>query len=171
VLGLLEGRGRFGRWPGCGSGAAQWSGPRGAAERATPSDGAAELVGEENRGGREEEGERADGRAPVGRERKGRGGRARLGLGNWAMHAGEKRERGVCCWGEGRPKGERGKESRPGCFWAGFFSLFLLLSFFFSILKLFKQNYLNSHKFELKPYKLNTRETMLQHECTNMLTL
>jgi hypothetical protein len=67
---------------------------------------------------------------------------------------------------EGRRTGRAG--IRFGLGWAAF--LFSLL-FFFSILKLFKHNHLNSNKFEFKPYKLNTRKAMLQHECTNMLTL
>jgi hypothetical protein len=45
-----------------------------------------------------------------------------------------------------------------------------LLFFLFSTLKLFKQFYLNSNKFESKPYTLNTNKTMLQ-ECTNKLIL
>jgi hypothetical protein len=53
--------------------------------------------------GRVERGERREGRT--------------LGLGSWAgmAHVGRgRRERGVGCWGKGRPKGKRGKESRPG---------------------------------------------------------
>jgi hypothetical protein len=73
------------------------------------------------------------------------------------------------CAGRVKAGPREGEGRRVGL--AGLSSLFLLLSFFFSILKLFKQNYLNSNKFEFKPYKLNTRKIMLQHECTNMLTL
>jgi hypothetical protein len=71
-----------------------------------------------------------------------------------------------------RRAGPRGGEKRAGrAAGLGCLLFFLLLSFFFSILKLFKQNYLNSNKFAFKPYKLNTRKTMLQHECTNKLIL
>jgi hypothetical protein len=65
VVGLLERRGRLGRWPGCGLGpsAARWSGPR--------CRGAAGRSGQLSREQREEEGERADGRA---RGVSGRGG-------------------------------------------------------------------------------------------------
>jgi hypothetical protein len=65
------------------------------------------------------------------------------------------------------PKG-KGKESRPGC--CSLLFPFLLF-FFFSTLKPFKQFYLISNKFEFKPYKLNARKIMLQHECTNKLIL
>jgi hypothetical protein len=41
----------------------------------------------------------------------------------------------------------------------------------FSTLQLLKQIHWNSNKFEFKPYKLNTRKIMFQHECTNMLLL
>jgi hypothetical protein len=76
----------------------------------------------------------------------------------------EERERG-------RARAEERGGVGPGC-WVGLPSLLSSsFLFFFSILKLFKQNYLNSNKFEFKPYKLNTRKTMLQHECTNMLIL
>jgi hypothetical protein len=44
------------------------------------------------------------------------------------------------------------------------FSSFLFLSYT-------QTNSLNSNRFEFKPCKLNTRKIMLQHECTNMLTL
>jgi hypothetical protein len=84
-------------------------------------------------------------------------------------HAGRKGGRGMGCQGEKGAGPREGEGRRVGL--ARLSSLFLLLSFFFSILKLFKHNYLNSNKFEFKPYKLNTRNTMLQHECTNMLTL
>jgi hypothetical protein len=81
----------------------------------------------------------------------------------------EKREGEVS--GPAERKKGGGVMGRPrvlGCFPPFFF---FLLSFFFSTLKPFKQNHLNSNKFEFKPYKLNTRKTMLQHECTNMLIL
>jgi hypothetical protein len=52
-----------------------------------------------------------------------------------------------------------------GCF------LFFFFSFSFPTLKLFKRIYLNSNKFEFEPYTLNTKKIMLQHECTNKLTL
>jgi hypothetical protein len=48
---------------------------------------------------------------------------------------------------------------------------FPFLFFFLSTLKLFKQFYLNSNKFEFKPYIINTNKTMLQHECINKLIL
>jgi hypothetical protein len=74
--------------------------------------------------------------------------------------------------GEERGEGARERERGRGGFGpaAGLFP-FLLLFFFFSTLKLFKQFYLNSNKFEFKPYTPNTNETMLQHECTNKLIL
>jgi hypothetical protein len=84
----------------------------------------------------------------------------------WPMRG--KRGRGE--WAAGERAGPRGERERGAGRAAGLFP-FLLLFFFFSTLKLFKQFYLNSNKFEFKPYKLNTRKTMLQHECTNMLTL
>jgi hypothetical protein len=79
---------------------------------------------------------------------RGKEGRGREELGRRGEKRGERRT--------GRPKG-----------------LFLLLffSFSFSTLKPSKQIYMNSNKFEFIPYKLNTRKIMLQHECTNMLTL
>jgi hypothetical protein len=53
-------------------------------------------------------------------------------------------------------RGERAGPRDLGCF-----SFSSLLFFFFPTLKLFKHNYLNSNKFEFKPYKLNTRKAML----------
>jgi hypothetical protein len=83
----------------------------------------------------------------VGRKR----GREGEGLGPAVAHAG---------------RGEEARE-RKGVGLAGLFSF----PFLFSKLNLFTQIYLNSNKFEFKPYTLNTNKTMLQHECTNMLTL
>jgi hypothetical protein len=80
-------------------------------------------------------------------------------LGRGAAHAG----RG----GEGRPEGEKGRGVLGWARCSPFFSF--LLSFFFT--QSIQTNYLNSNRFEFKPYKLNTRKIMLQHECTNMLTL
>jgi hypothetical protein len=80
-------------------------------------------------------------------------------------HVGRKGERGNGL--PGRERGRPKKESRPGCWALSLSSSFLILS----TLKLFKQFYLNSNKFEFKPYTLNTNNTMLQHECTNKLIL
>jgi hypothetical protein len=94
------------------------------------------------------------------------------GSGSWAERGPRgKREEGGRR--EGRPTGKREKENRPGwdTVWAGLAAFLFSLLFFFSLLKPFKHNHLNSNKFEFKPYKLNTRKAMLQHECTNMLTL
>jgi hypothetical protein len=97
------------------------------------------------------------------REGKGREGGARAGkeLGLGRGPRGEER------------RGARGGKKRGVLGWVGLLLPFFpfLLFFFFSTLKPFKQIYLNSNKFEFKPYKLNTRKIMLQHECTNMLTL
>jgi hypothetical protein len=65
--------------------------------------------------------------------------------------------------GEGEPARERGDFGLA----AGRFPS-LLLFFFFSTLKVFKQFHLNSNKFEFKP---NTNKTMRQHECTSKLIL
>jgi hypothetical protein len=46
-----------------------------------------------------------------------------------------------------------------------------LLLLFFSFTQSIQTNYLNSNRFEFKFHKLNTRKIMLQHQCTNMLTL
>jgi hypothetical protein len=62
--------------------------------------------------------------------------------------------RGPCGREEGK-RGPRERERELGC-WALFPSL--LLFFFFSTLKLFKQFHLNSNEFEFKLYKLNTRK-------------
>jgi hypothetical protein len=48
---------------------------------------------------------------------------------------------------------------------------FPFLPSFFFYTQTFKQHYLNSNKFEFKPYKFNTNKTLLQHECTNNLIL
>jgi hypothetical protein len=77
------------------------------------------------RGRERKEGERAHGRGGKWRRHAGPGGSERkreesvrgagLAAGPGAAHVGRgRRERGVGCWGEGRPKGKRGKESRPG---------------------------------------------------------
>jgi hypothetical protein len=97
------------------------------------------------------------GRCGPGRKER-REARAEGSLGRGAAHAG----RG----GEGRPEREKGR-GVLGC-WA----LLPLLLLFFSFTQSIQTNYLNSNRFEFKPYKLNTRKKiMLQHECTNMLTL
>jgi hypothetical protein len=61
---------------------------------------------------------------------------------------------GVAHAGRGRGKGELGRARR------GFGLLSLLPSPFLFLFytQLFKQNYLNSNKFEFKPYKLNTKK-------------
>jgi hypothetical protein len=69
--------------------------------------------------------------------------------------------------GEARA-GRAEKKKKRGLLALSFSSL---LFFFFLTLKLFKQFYLNSNKFEFKPYTPNTNKTMLQHECTNKLIL
>jgi hypothetical protein len=85
-----------------------------------------------------------------------------LGLG--AAHAGKGRRRD---WAarerKGQPQGKRKREQAGLQGWAA--ALFSFLFFFsFSFLH-------TNHKFEFKPYKLNTRKIMLQHECTNKLIL
>jgi hypothetical protein len=102
------------------------------------------------------------------RERRGRASAARAGR-KWAgaRPTREKGKRGES-WASGKlGPGKRGRERGFGLMGC----CLLLLFFFFSTLKLLKQIHLNSNKFEFKPYKLNTREIMLQHECTNMLLL
>jgi hypothetical protein len=79
-------------------------------------------------------------------------------MGRWAAGRGERR---------GNPRERERGGFGPA---AGLFPS-LLLFFFFSTVKLFKQFYLNSNKFEFRPYKLNTNKTMPQHECTNKLIL
>jgi hypothetical protein len=85
-----------------------------------------------------------------------------LGLG--AAHAGKGR-RGDWAARERRAGPRREEKRAGGVAGLGCLLFFLLLSFFFSTLKLFKQFYLNSNKF-----KINA-QTMLQHECTNKLIL
>jgi hypothetical protein len=68
------------------------------------------------------------------------------------------RERG------GKKERELGWAKALGCFLSSFFSF----SFLHSNIQ---TNYLNSNKFEFKPYAPNTNKTMLQHECTNNLIL
>jgi hypothetical protein len=123
--------------------------------------------------------ESADSPGPAVRERGER--EVALGLreevGRGSAHAGERKEGGsagprVAHAGERR--GKRGPKGKKEGVWAAgllLLSPLILLFFFFPTLKLFKQTYLNSNKFEFKPYKLHTRKIMLQHECTNMLTL
>jgi hypothetical protein len=103
-------------------------------------------------------------------------------------HAGErKRRRG--CWASGwggrwasglahsGRKGRRGEGPtvrKRGFGLLAAAAVLLSSSFSFPFLfytQTFKQNYLNSIKFEFKSYKLNTNKTMLQHECTNILIL
>jgi hypothetical protein len=109
----------------------------------------------------------------VGQRERGRGGArsARLAIGPGAAHAGKGEKRGMGCQGEKGPAQGEGEKRAGRAAGLGCLLFFPLLSFFFSILKPFKQTYLNPNKFEFKPYKLNTRKLMLQHECTNMLTL
>jgi hypothetical protein len=95
-------------------------------------------------------------------KRKGARGREKdLGR-RWPTWGGERRER---AGPRGEERGKKGK-GRP----KGFGSPFLLF-FFFSTFKPFKQIYMNSNKFEFKPYKLNTNKTMRQYECTSKLIL
>jgi hypothetical protein len=70
---------------------------------------------------------------------------------------------------EGEARAGRAERKRSEGYWALFLSS--LLFFFFPTLKLFKQFYLKSNKFEFKPFRLNTNKTMLQHECINKLIL
>jgi hypothetical protein len=82
-------------------------------------------------------------------------------------HAGEREKRGELGRLRERREGERwatGKRAGPRAFGAFF-------SFSFPTLKLFKQFYLNSNKFEFKPYTPNTIKTMRRHECTSKLIL
>jgi hypothetical protein len=75
-------------------------------------------------------------------------------------------------WAEPAHAGRREEEEGSGLGPTGlaaFFSSSFLFSF--PTLKLFKQFYLDSNKFEFKPYTLNTNKTMHQRECTNKLIL
>jgi hypothetical protein len=121
------------------------------------------CVGEERNKGEGREG--ADAWDRPGRGRKGE--RA-LGLGiegDWAERGsrGERRGRGNGLRGErAGPGGRRGRRADQAA-GLGCLPFFLLLSFFFSTLKLLKQFYLNSNKFEFKPYTLNTNK-----QCSSM---
>jgi hypothetical protein len=81
----------------------------------------------------------------------------------------ERRKGWWACAGRGRagPR-ERGKGKQAGC-WA----LPSSFSFPFSLLLSTTQTNLFEFKkkLEFKSHELNTKKTMLQHECTNMLTL
>jgi hypothetical protein len=148
--------------------------PRGAAERATPNDGAAGPVGErkQGRGARRKGKELTGGSRLAKRERERREGAARVGkLGRHGPRR-ERKERQASGSAWAREKRERRGSPREREMVLGRVGLpFSLLSFSsFPTLKLFKQFYLNTNKFEFKTYKLNTRKTMLQHECTDMLT-
>jgi hypothetical protein len=93
------------------------------------------------------------------RPRRGRrSGEARArGAGPSVAHAGRERKGEEGEWAAGERAGPRGREGRRagraerwfGLGWAAFLFSFL---FFFSLLKLFKHNYLNSNKCEFKPY-------------------
>jgi hypothetical protein len=82
------------------------------------------------------------------------------GKGKRRERAREGKERGEGSWAVGR---EPAQES-----WAAFLSS--SFSFLFPLLTI-QTIYLNSNKFEFKPYKFNTRKIMLRHECTNNLIL
>jgi hypothetical protein len=160
--------------PTCGSGEGA-QGRGGAGPRPTTGGRAG---GERNRGGGKEKGEEEpDARALAGSGRKGGeigAARVEKRMGRpWPMR--EEGEMGLgVSLGQGKEREERepARERERGGFGpaAGLFP-FLLLFFFFSTLKLFKQFYLNSNKFEFKPYTLNTIKIMLQHECANKLIL
>jgi hypothetical protein len=80
----------------------------------------------------------------------------------WAREKRERRGKGRAGLGVAGPRGEKRGEGRgPAQEILGCFHFSSLLFFFFPTLKLFKHNYLNSNKFEFKPYKFNTRKTML----------
>jgi hypothetical protein len=107
------------------------------------------------------------------REKRGHAWAEERGNGPGAAHAGKGKEGG--CAGP-RERKERGKGSpREKGEWAGLggglgcLALLLLLSFSFT--QSIQTNYLNLNRFEFKPYKLNTRKIMLQHECTSKLIL
>jgi hypothetical protein len=69
-------------------------------------------------------------------------------------HAGERKGKGRAGLGQG--------------VWVVFFPSSFPVIFY---TQTFKQNYLNSIKFEFKPYTFNTNKIMLQHECTNKFIL
>jgi hypothetical protein len=92
----------------------------------------------------------------------GRGGEGSAGLRGRTWARGKERAR------EGERESVLGWAEREGLGWLLLF-LFLLSFLFYT--QTFKQHYLNSNKFEFKPYKFNTNKTMLQHECTNNLIL
>jgi hypothetical protein len=178
-------KGRLGCWPGRGLGC-------GSGERAQERGGAGPRPVAERPAGEEETGEGKERRgkeltrganSPEREERKraalsgetGADRRARV-----AAREREGRERGVAGLGRsGLGRGPRGREGR-GESWAagegeerglGRLGWALFLSFSFPNSIPIQIIYLNSNKFEFKPYKFNTRKTMLQHECTNILIL
>jgi hypothetical protein len=71
----------------------------------------------------------------------------------------------------GKGDGPREREEEFGLLgWAAalfFFPFFFLFPFHTQAIQTIPFEF----KFEFKPYTLNTKKTMLQHECTNMLTL
>jgi hypothetical protein len=92
---------------------------------------------------------------------RGEGEKKRKGMGCRAAEGkreGEKGWAGVAHAGERRGKGaqERERERELGC-WDLF--PFLLIFFFFSTFKLFKQFHLNSNEFKFKLYTLHTNKT------------
>jgi hypothetical protein len=102
----------------------------------------------------------------AGQRKRGRGGRSG---GLLAVAAGP-RVKGKR--GEGAQERKEGVGRRGPCggnegeeeSWAGLlgwaaFSSFFFFPFSFSILNLFKQNYLNSNEFKFKPYTLHTNKT------------
>jgi hypothetical protein len=70
-----------------------------------------------------------------------------------------------------RERGPAGKERTGGMLGCWAAAPFSSLLFFLFYPQTIQTIYLNSNKFEFKPYKFNTRKTMLQHECTNILIL
>jgi hypothetical protein len=115
--------------------------------------------------------------ARMAEKERGRGAREKLG---WLLASRPTREGGEegkegggprAALGRGKKERERepaGKERKGGML--GCCSL-LFSSFFLFYPQTIQTIYLNSNKFEFKPYKFNTRKTMLQHECTNILIL
>jgi hypothetical protein len=169
---LLEGRE--------GSGAGQWDlASAGKRSQGCGGAGHAQRWGSRSGGGRKQgRGARRKGKELTGgsrlaeRERERREGAARAGKLGRQGPRGERKERQASGSAWARQKRERRGSPREREMVLGRVGLpFSLLSFSsFPTHKLFKQFYLNPNKFEFKPYKLNTRKTMLQHECTNMLT-